>query len=65
MQEYKLINRPTDENEIGTTHIIDVRNKLDADGWATQEDVYKRQTLLNNIAISGKPSSLAILENSG
>ena len=38
MQEYKLINRPTDENEIGTTHIIDVRNKLDADGWATQDD---------------------------
>ena len=35
MSEYKLINRPTDENEIGTTHIIDVRNKLDADGWST------------------------------
>ena len=33
MPEYKLINRPTDENEIGTTHIIDVRNKNDADGW--------------------------------
>ena len=37
MQEYKLINRPTDENEIGTTHIIDVRNKLDADGWSTND----------------------------
>lgn len=37
MSEYKLINRPTDENEIGTTHIIDVRNKLDADGWATSD----------------------------
>lgn len=33
MTEYKLINRPTDENEIGTTHIIDVRNKNDEDGW--------------------------------
>ena len=37
MTEYKLINRPTDENEIGTTHIIDVRNKLDADGWASSD----------------------------
>ena len=27
MQEYKLINRPTTENEIGTIHIVDVRNK--------------------------------------
>lgn len=34
MTEYKLINRPTDENEIGTTNIIDVRNKLDEDGWS-------------------------------
>lgn len=37
MSEYKLINRPTDENEIGTTNIIDVRNKLDADGWSTSD----------------------------
>ena len=37
MTGYKLINRPTDENEIGTTHIIDVRNKLDADGWASSD----------------------------
>lgn len=41
MSEYKLINRPTDENEIGTTHIIDVRNKLDADGWATNDSALK------------------------
>lgn len=41
MSEYKLINRPTDENEIGTTHIIDVRNKLDADGWATSDSALK------------------------
>lgn len=33
MSEYNLINRPTDENEIGTEHIVDVRNKNDADGW--------------------------------
>lgn len=33
LSEYKLINRPTYENEIGTTHIIDVRNKNDKDGW--------------------------------
>ena len=38
MPEYKLINRPTDENEIGSEHIIDVRNKLDADGWSTSDD---------------------------
>lgn len=38
MMEYKLINRPTTENEIGTTHIIDVRNKLDADGWAASDN---------------------------
>ncbi len=37
MTEYKLINRPTDENEIGTTNIIDVRNKLDEDGWAKED----------------------------
>ena len=37
MSEYKLINRPTSENEIGTTHIIDVRNKLDEDGWAKDD----------------------------
>ena len=38
MQEYKLINRPTTENEIGTTHIVDVRNKKDSNGWASQDD---------------------------
>ena len=38
MQEYKLINRPTSENEIGTTHIVDVRNKKDENGWASQDD---------------------------
>ena len=38
MQEYKLINRPTSENEIGTTHIVDVRNKKDSNGWASQDD---------------------------
>ena len=38
MPEYKLINRPTDENEIGTTNIIDVRNKIDADGWAKEDN---------------------------
>ena len=37
MSEYKLINRPTSDNEIGTTHIIDVRNKLDEDGWAKDD----------------------------
>lgn len=38
MQEYKLINRPTSENEIGTTHIVDVRNKKDENGWNQQDD---------------------------
>lgn len=37
MSEYKLINRPTSENEIGTTHIVDVRNKLDEDGWSKDD----------------------------
>ena len=37
MTEYKLINRPTDDNEIGTTNIIDVRNKLDEDGWSKDD----------------------------
>ena len=41
MSEYKLINRPTDENEIGTEHIIDVRNKLDSDGWSTNDGALK------------------------
>lgn len=39
LSEYKLINRPTDENEIGTTHIIDVRNKNDEDGWGNDGSV--------------------------
>ena len=37
MTNYNLINRPTDDNEIGTTNIIDVRNKLDEDGWSKDD----------------------------
>lgn len=35
--QYKLINKHTSENEIGTTHIVDVRNKLDENGWAAED----------------------------
>ena len=35
--QYKLINKTTSENEIGTTHIVDVRNKLDENGWANED----------------------------
>ena len=38
LSQYKLINKPTSENKIGTEHIIDVRNKLDEDGWAESDD---------------------------
>lgn len=31
--QYKLINKKTSDNEIGTSHIVNVRNKIDADGW--------------------------------
>lgn len=41
MSAYKLINRATEDNEIGTTNIIDVRNKLDEDGWETKDDYLK------------------------
>ena len=36
--QYKLINKPTVENEIGTAHIVDVRNKKDEDGWDASDD---------------------------
>ena len=36
--QYKLKNKKTSENQIGTEHIIDVRNKLDEDGWADSDD---------------------------
>lgn len=37
MSKYKLINRPTSENSIGTKHIINVTNKLDEDGWGKND----------------------------
>ena len=37
MSQYKLINRPTSENSIGTKHIINVTNKLDEDGWGKND----------------------------
>ncbi|MDO5516708.1 MAG: dockerin type I domain-containing protein, partial [Clostridium sp.] len=39
--QYKLINKQTSENEVGTEHIIDVRNKLDENGWASSDNALK------------------------